>query len=595
MNSSGGIAMNPMSLPRATLFTIGALVLALIGWGALIYATASHRNAEQRWTEQRTGLETTLAEERKAAGDLAGLRAQIDTANAKLNDRMAVLGEREQNIAAAESDLSGLQQQLSTARAESDRAKAQVSQRMTLLGERERDLAQLQRQQAKLNSDAESAQARLSAVREGLNQRLAVLGERERDLEKLRRAEATVADQVAAREERLAELRDQLNGRMVVLREREHDLADRRMQLASLSDEEAQVEGRINAAVVRLNKRMGVLGERDRDLAATNQALSALTARIDQTEQRHASATAQLNERLAVLRDNERQAAELARVVMRAGGQLARLEEAAAAAQANLLNQQTALAAAQVNLAEAERTLSHHGVEIARTSAQLEEAQTRLASLEGQVDHTLLAKATGELSGRRDVLAKEVAALDLEIEQKGPLAASATTLSTRVAELEDQLLRLTREREQAAAAVRDAHHQLDMVQADRAVAEREHARLAKQVNELDARKEETEGALASLNADVRQQDSVFATLEVLKKEQGFLRELIGAMLDDGSAARERIRELRQESETLLAQQLELEKDVFGKQTEIQMLDKEIVAKNRSLEGKEPDVSNARSF
>jgi chromosome segregation ATPase len=586
--------MNPMSLPRATLFTIGALVLALIGWGALIYATASHRNAEQHWTEQRTALETTLAEERTAAGDLARLRTQIEQANAKLSDRMAVLGQREQDIAAAESRLSGLQQQRSATQAEVDRAKVQVNQRMTLLGERERDLAQLQRQRAKLDSDAEQAQARLSAAREGLNQRLAVLGERERDLAQLRRVEATVADQVAAREQRLAELRDQLNGRMVVLREREHDLGDRRMQLASLSDEEAQMAGRISAAVVSLNKRMGVLGERDRDLAKANQALSALTARIDQTEQRHAAATAQLNQRLAVLRDNEREAAELTRVVMRAGGQLARLEEATAAAQANLLNRQTSLAGAEVNLAEAERTLSHHGVEIARTTAQLEEAQTRLASLEGQVDHALLAKATSELSGRRDALVKEVAALDQEIEQKGPLAASATTLSTRVAELEDQLLRLTREREQAAAAVRDAHHQLDLAQADHAVAQREHTRLTKQVNELDARKEETEAALASLGAEVRQQDSVFATLEVLKKEQGFLRELIGAMLDDGSAARERIRELRQESETLLAQQLELEKDLFGKQTEIQLLDKEIVAKNRSLE-KEPDVSNARSF
>jgi chromosome segregation ATPase len=587
--------MNPLSLPRATLFTIGALVLALLGWGALIYATASHKNAEQRWTEQRTALETMLADERKAAGDLAGLREQIDRANAKLSDRMAVLGEREQDIAAAETNLTGLQQQLSVAQAEIDRAKAQVNQRMALLGERERDLAQLQRHQAKLDSDAETAQARLSVAREGLNQRLAVLGERERDLEKLRRVEATVTDQVAAREQRLAELRDQLNGRMAVLREREHDLADRRMQLATLGEEEAQVEGRISAAVVRLNKRMGVLGERDRDLAAADQALSALTARIDQTERRHASATAQLNQRLAVLRDNERQAAELARVVMHAGGQLARLEEGAAAAQANLLNQQTALTAAHVNLAEAERTLSHHGIEIARTAARLEQAQSRLANLEGEVDHTLLAKSTGELSGRREALVKAVAELDEEIERKGPLAASATTLSTRVAELEDQLLRLTRERERAAAAVRDARHQLDLVQADRAVAEREHARLTKQVNALDARKEETEGTLASLNAEVRQQDSVFATLEVLKKEQGFLRELIGAMLDDGSAAREGIRELRQESETLLAQQLELEKDLFGKQTEIQLLDKEIVAKNRSLEEKEPDVSNARSF
>jgi hypothetical protein len=67
------------------------------------------------------------------------------------------------------------------------------------------------------------------------------------------------------------------------------------------------------------------------------------------------------------------------------------------------------------------------------------------------------------------------------------------------------------------------------------------------------------------------------------------------MLDDGSAARDRIRDLRQESESLLAQQLELEKELIGKQTEIQMLDKAIVAKSRSLEVKEPDVSNARSF
>ena len=227
--------MNPMSLPRATLFTIGALVLALLGWGGLIYATASHKSAEKRWTEQRTALETTLAEERKAAGDLAGLRAQIDQANAKLSDRMAVLGEREQDIAAAESNLSGLQQQLSATQAEIDRAKAQVNQRMALLGERERDLAQLQRQRARLDSDAEQAQARLSAAREGLNQRLAVLGERERDLEKLRRVGSDGRrSSSGARAAVWPKLRDQLNGRMVVLREREHDLADRRMQLASL-------------------------------------------------------------------------------------------------------------------------------------------------------------------------------------------------------------------------------------------------------------------------------------------------------------------------------------------------------------------------
>ena len=81
--------MNPMSLPRATLFTIGALLAALLGWGALIHTTASYNDAEERWTAERTALdgrvteltgageelqrrigelEATLDEERQAAG-----------------------------------------------------------------------------------------------------------------------------------------------------------------------------------------------------------------------------------------------------------------------------------------------------------------------------------------------------------------------------------------------------------------------------------------------------------------------------------------------------------------------------------------------
>ena len=54
--------MNPMSLPRATLFTIGALVVALLGWGTLIYKTASYSDGEERWTAERTALDTRVAE-----------------------------------------------------------------------------------------------------------------------------------------------------------------------------------------------------------------------------------------------------------------------------------------------------------------------------------------------------------------------------------------------------------------------------------------------------------------------------------------------------------------------------------------------------
>ena len=130
------------------------------------------------------------------------------------------------------------------------------------------------------------------------------------------------------------------------------------------------------------------------------------------------------------------------------------------------------------------RTLSHRGVAIAQATARLEQAQTQLAELDGQIDHALLAKEAGELNERRDALAQEVAALDQEIERKGPLAESAMTLNTEVAGLEDQLLRLTREREQAAAAVREAERELELVNADRDQAEREHARLAEAMDSL---------------------------------------------------------------------------------------------------------------
>ena len=54
--------MNPMSLPRATQFTIGALGAALFGWGGLIYSTASHNDAEEQWAQERTALDGQVAE-----------------------------------------------------------------------------------------------------------------------------------------------------------------------------------------------------------------------------------------------------------------------------------------------------------------------------------------------------------------------------------------------------------------------------------------------------------------------------------------------------------------------------------------------------
>jgi chromosome segregation ATPase len=356
----------------------------------------------------------------------------------------------------------------------------------------------------------------------------------------------------------------------------------------------ADTEAQIAATVARLNQRMAVLGERDRDLAAANAALGEADRRIAEAEQNRTAATARLNQRLAVLRDREQEAVALDRAVQAASGRLARLEDGVAGAQGALIDQQTALAVIGVEIAQAQRTFAHRDAEAAKATEAAGIAQAQLAELQGRVDHAFLAEDVTGLSSRREALTQQVAALDREIERKGPLAESAMTLNTRVAELEDQLLRLTREREQAAAAVRQAERDLELAAAGRDLAADEHARLAEQVAALATRKEQTEADLARLNADVRHQDSVFATLEVLKKEQGFLRELIGSMVDEGSVAHDRVRELRQESEALVAQQLDLEKELIGKQAEIDVLEKAIMTKSQGLDS-EAGVSNARAF
>jgi peptidoglycan hydrolase CwlO-like protein len=151
-----------MSLPRATQFTIGALVLALGGWGGLIYSTSAHNDAAEQWARQRsdlqsqvadlsksggqlqarvTDLEGSLDQERAKAGDLNSLTSQIDAATGKLNARMATLGERERQIADAGGTLAGLKNQLGEVQARIEHATSSLNQRMALLGERERDLA----------------------------------------------------------------------------------------------------------------------------------------------------------------------------------------------------------------------------------------------------------------------------------------------------------------------------------------------------------------------------------------------------------------------------------------------------------------------
>jgi chromosome segregation protein len=339
---------------------------------------------------------------------------------------------------------------------------------------------------------------------------------------------------------------------------------------------------------------MGVLGERDRELADSGNALAALGQRTADEEARHASVTARLNHRMARLGLIERQMVDGERALQKVGVQAQQAGERLSAAEALLAERQAERGQLELAVAEAGRDLGRQGVELARTDQQLAAAQAELATVSGALEHAVLAQDVTSLRAEQATLTDQVAALDQEIEQKGPLAESALSLNMRVAELEQQLLDLTRERDQTALALRQTEAELSLAESDRERAQGEYQQLADQVVELRGQKAAVETDLAALNAEVRHQDSVFATLEVLKKEQDFLRGLIGTMVVEGQGAREQVDQLRVESAALLTQRLEIEKDLIGKQAQIELLDKSILAKGGTLEA-DGDVSSARAF
>jgi len=114
------------------------------------------------------------------------------------------------------------------------------------------------------------------------------------------------------------------------------------------------------------------------------------------------------------------------------------------------------------------------------------------------------------------------------------------------------------------------------------------------LGDVDEARSELEAKLNELGAEVRHQDSVFATLEVLKKEQDFLRGLVGSMLDEGKDVRQQVDDLRVESASLLAQRIEIQKELASKQAQVQVLDKAIMAKDQEVDGGR-GVRSARSF
>ena len=149
-------------------------------------------------------------------------------------------------------------------------------------------------------------------------------------------------------------------------------------------------------------------------------------------------------------------------------------------------------------------------------------------------------------------------------------------------------------RDRTALALRQAEDELRLASADRERATGEARQLRAQVDELLSQKSAVATELAALSAEVRHQESVFANLEVLRKEQDFLRGLIGTMVSEGVDARDKLEDLRLESASLHSQRLEIEKALVSKQAEIELLDKALLAKGGTLDA-DGGVSNARAF
>lgn len=182
--------------------------------------------AEAKVTELTGALDT----ERQAHGELAALRTKIDDGTALLNQRMATLGAREKEIAAAETRLGQHKTALAAGEAGMGEAGARLSRRMATLGEREREQIDLDRRIGEAKAQAEAAQKRAADVEQRINARMHLLGEREQEFAKIDRETvdararlATLQGEITTAGERLTMVRRDLGQAEDVLAAKRRD------------------------------------------------------------------------------------------------------------------------------------------------------------------------------------------------------------------------------------------------------------------------------------------------------------------------------------------------------------------------------------
>ena len=189
-SGSSQVAPGPLGLSRNAIILIAVLaLLAAFGWWRSFDKSrelaAVRQAATAAQTELQAKLATTsqrLADTEKANGELDAVQAKLAAANSSLNDRLAVLGDREKEAAAIETTVKERTAALDALEAQMTDAGSKLNRRLMALGEREREQVDIDRALAALRANKSASEAEVAAIQSKINARLKVLGEREQSL-----------------------------------------------------------------------------------------------------------------------------------------------------------------------------------------------------------------------------------------------------------------------------------------------------------------------------------------------------------------------------------------------------------------------------
>jgi predicted nucleic acid-binding Zn-ribbon protein len=324
--ASGALDMPRLvAQPRTALIVLGLLVLlAILGWGLYLSVKAGYDAQQGRFNQERTeftgriadlegrlatergtaaeriaGLENSLARERAAAGDLAALEGRIDHATSELNQRMAVLGERERDRAAAEAALTGVRARLAALTEARDRATARLNQRLQVLGERERDLAETERTLDRTKAERDRLQTEAADLDRTILAKKTALGALDVKLAQDSRAQSSSAaalertrDALAAAQTRLTAVEAKLDKALLAegVAQLTASQTTLRQEVASLNAE-LERKGPLFHQSVSVNQKLLGLDEKLRSLSVERDKLTAelqaLVAELGQAQARH--------------------------------------------------------------------------------------------------------------------------------------------------------------------------------------------------------------------------------------------------------------------------------------------------------------------